>query len=225
VSAVYVHVGVRDLRAADDQGGSMAASGDPQVLAAPVFVIGSIALGLQLTQYVSAAALGTPLAIIIGCTALYLLVSTIWAAAAGQSFVASFCGTFGAFWAAYAILVLALQHNWFLIPPTDIQRTVGIFAIAFASFFAVMTITSFRLPIIYTLIIGLVTVSLCFVAAAYLMTPVSENLLKIAGYIALVFAALGMSVSWTVLNLSLGGPVFPPLGKPITKPKPAAPAA
>jgi succinate-acetate transporter protein len=199
------------------------AQGDPQVIAAPVFVIGSIALAFQLTQYVSPAALGTPLAIIMGTTGVFLVVSTIWAAAAGQSFVAAFAGTFGGFWIAYAILVLGLLHNWFLIPPADIQRTVAIFAISFASFFTILTLASIRLPVIYTAIFGLVVVALCFVAAAYLMTPVDLDLLKIAGYIAFVFAGLGMSVSWTVLNLSLGGPVFPPLGKPLYRPKPAAP--
>lgn len=200
----------------------MAASGDPQVIAAPVFVIGSIALALQLTQYVSPAALGTPLSIIAGCTALYLIISTIWAAAAGQSFVAAFAGTFGAFWASYFILVTGLLHNWFLIPPADVQRTVAIFAIAFASFFAVLTIVSLRLPAIYPAIIGLVTLALCLVAAAYLRTPVDLDVLKIAGYVVFVFAGLGLSVSWTVLNLSLGGPVFPPLGPVLQKPKPAA---
>jgi succinate-acetate transporter protein len=200
----------------------MAASGDPQVLAAPVFVIGSIALALQLTQYVSPAALGTPLAIIMGCTALYLIISTIWAASAGQSFVASFAGTFGAFWASYSILVLALLHNWFLIPAADVQRTVAIFAIAFAAFFFVMTIVALRLPAIYPAIIGLVTLALCLVAASYLKTPVDLDLLKVAGYIVFIFAGLGMSVSWTVLNLSLGGPVFPPLGPVLQKPKAAA---
>ena len=200
----------------------MAVSGDPVVIAAPVFTIGSIALALQLTQYVSPAALGTPLSIIAGCTALYLIIATIWSAAAGQSFVASFCATFGAFWASYFILVTGLLHNWFLIPPADVQRTVAIFAIAFASFFAVLTIVALRLPAIYPTIIGLVTVALCLVAAAYLRTPVDLDILKVAGYVVFLFAGLGLSVSWTVLNLSLGGPVFPPLGPVLQKPKPTA---
>ena len=60
------------------------AQGDPQLVAAPVFTIGSIALAFQLVEYVSPAALGAPLAIVLMCTGLFLLVSTIWAAAAGQ---------------------------------------------------------------------------------------------------------------------------------------------
>jgi uncharacterized protein len=199
--------------------------GDPQLVAAPVFVIGSIALALQLTQYVSPAALGTPLAILLGCTGLFLLVSTIWAAGVGQSFVACFAGTFGGFWISYSILVLALEHDWFKIPLADVQRTVAIFAISFAAFFFFLTLASLRLPIIYPLIFGLVVLALCFVAASYLKTPVDTDLLKVAGYIVFVFAGLGMSLSWTVMNLSLGGPAFPPLGPAVIRPKPAAPAA
>jgi len=198
--------------------------GDPQLVAAPVFTIGSIALAFQLTQYVSPVALGTPLAIILGTTGLFLLVSTIWAAGVGQSFVACFAGTFGGFWISYGILVLALQHDWFKIPVGDVGRTVAIFAIAFAAFFFFLTLASLRLPIIYTAIFGLVVVALCFVAAAYLKTPIDLDLLKVAGYVTFVFAGLGMWLSWTVMNLSLGGPVFPPLGPPVIRPAPA-PAA
>ena len=197
--------------------------GDPQLVAAPVFTIGSIALAFQLVDYVTQGTVGAPLAIILGCTGLFLLVSTIWAAAAGQSFVACFAGTFGGFWLGYGLLVLALIHGWFGIPPEDVQRTVAVFAITFASFFFFLTLASLRLPVIYPAIFGLVVAALCFVAAAYLMTPVDADLLKVAGYIVFVFAGLGMSLSWTVMNLSLGGPAFPPLGPVIIKPKPAPP--
>ena len=196
----------------------MAASGDPQVVAAPVFVIGSIALGMQLVQVVSPAALGSPIAILLGGTGLFLLLSTWWAASAGQSFVACFAGTFGAFWIGYSILVLGVLHNWYLIPPGDVANTVVMFTCAFAIFFVFLTLASFRLPIIYTLIFGLVVFALCLVAAAYSMTPVDLDVLKVAGYVVFVFAGLGMSLSWTVMNLSLGGPAFPPLGPPIIKP-------
>jgi len=196
--------------------------GDPQLVAAPVFTIGSIALAFQLTEYVSPAALGSPLAIILGTTGLFLLVSTIWAAGVGQSFVACFAGTFGGFWVSYGVLVLALQHDWFRIPVTDVQRTVAVFAITFAAFFFFLTLASFRLPFIYTAIFGLVVVALCLVAAAYLMTPVDTDILKVAGYIVFVFAGLGMSLSWTVMNLSLGGPAFPPLGPALIRPKPTS---
>jgi succinate-acetate transporter protein len=196
------------------------APGDPQLVAAPVFTIGSIALAFQLVEYVSPAALGAPLAIILMATGVFLLLSTIWAAAVGQSFVAAFAGTFGGFWLAYGTLVLALLHDWFKIPPEDVQRTVAVFAIAFASFFFFLTLASLRLPAIYPAIFGLVVAALCLVATAYLMTPIDADILKVAGYVVFVFAGLGMSLSWTVMNLSLGGPAFPPLGPTLIKPPP-----
>ena len=198
----------------------MAASGDPQTVAAPVFVIGSIALGIQLTQVLgsNSLALGSPIAVLLGCTGLFLLLSTWWAASAGQSFVACFAGTFGGFWIGYSVLVLGVLHGWFVIPPAAIANTVVMFSVTFAIFFVFLTLASLRLPIIYPLIFGLVVLALCLVAAAYSMTPVSTNVLKVAGYVIFVFAALGMSLSWTVMNLSLGGPAFPPLGPPVIKP-------
>jgi succinate-acetate transporter protein len=197
--------------------------GDPQLVAAPVFTIGSIALAFQLVDYVGQAAVGAPLAIILACTGLFLVVATIWAAAAGQSFVAAFAGTFGGFWLGYGVLVLALIHGWFAIPPEDIQRTIATFAIAFASFFLFLTLASLRLPAIYPAIFGLVVAALCLVATAYLMTPPDMDILKAAGYVVFVFAGLGMWLSWTVMNLSLGGPAFPPLGPVAIKPRPAPP--
>lgn len=198
----------------------MAASGDPQTVAAPVFVIGSIALGIQLTQVLgsNSLALGSPIAVLLGCTGLFLLLSTWWAASAGQSFVACFAGTFGGFWIGYSVLVLGVLHGWFVIPPAAIANTVVMFSVTFAIFFVFLTLASLRLPIIYPLIFALVVLALCLVAAAYSMTPVSTTTLKVAGYVIFVFAALGMSLSWTVMNLSLGGPAFPPLGPPVIKP-------
>jgi succinate-acetate transporter protein len=196
----------------------MAASGDPQVVAAPVFTIGSTALGIQLTQAIDPIGLGSPIAILLLTAGLFLLLSTWWAASAGQSFVACFAGTFGGFWISYSVFVLGVLHGWFVIPPAAIANSVVMFSVTFAIFFVFITLASLRLPIIYPLIFGLVVLALCLVAAAYSMTPISTNVLKVAGYVVFVFAALGMSLSWTVMNLSLGGPAFPPLGPPVIKP-------
>ncbi len=104
---------------------------------------------------------GSPIAILLGCTGLFLLLSTWWAASAGQSFVACFAGTFGGFWIGYSILVLGLLHSWFIIPPAAIANTVVNFWCTFAIFFVFLTLASLRLPIIYTLIFALVVLALC----------------------------------------------------------------
>jgi hypothetical protein len=92
-------------------------AGNPAALGIPVFVAGSVALALALTGYVPAGAVGAPLAIIAGATGLGLTIATVWAAAVGQSAVASVFGIFGGFWLSYALLVFGLLHNWFAITP------------------------------------------------------------------------------------------------------------
>ena len=188
--------------------------GDPQLVAIPIFVVGSIALGFQLIEFVSTAALGSPLPIILMATGLFLVLSTLWAAAAGQSFVASVAGLFGGFWLSYGTLVLGLQHDWFRIPAGDVADTVAMFAISWAVIFFLLMIASARLPVIYTAIIGLVVVALVLVAVAYLQSPVSETTLNAAGVVVWAFAALGGWVFLSVASLSLGGRGLP-LGRPI----------
>lgn len=195
----------------------MESRGDPQLVAIPVFVTGSMALGFQLVEFVSGAALGAPLAVCLMATGLLLLLSTVWAAAVGQSFVAAVTGLFGGFWLSYGTLVLALIHGWFGIPEGDVARTVALFAISWAAIFSLLTIASLRLPAIYPAIIGLVVVALCLVAAAYMSTPVDADLLQAAGYVVFAFAGLGASVFLTVASVSLGGRPFPPLGPPVIR--------
>ena len=88
-----------------------AATGDPAVLGLPSFVAGSVALGLALVGYVSAAAGGATLPIILMATGLGLIVSAVWAAALGQTLVACIFGLFAGFWWSYAVLVLGLNHK------------------------------------------------------------------------------------------------------------------
>src|SRR5512142_2954346 len=102
-------------------------AGDPSILGLASFIAGSIALGLGLVGVVPVGVLGAPLAIILAATALGLLMATVWCAALGQSAVAAVFGIFGTFWLSYAVLVLGLDHNWFVIIPTAALATVKLF--------------------------------------------------------------------------------------------------
>ena len=64
-------------------------SGNPALLGLPVFIVGSLALGLVLVGVVPAVAVGASLPIILASTSVGLIMATIWAAAVGQSAVAS----------------------------------------------------------------------------------------------------------------------------------------
>jgi uncharacterized protein len=188
------------------------ATGDPQVLGWLVFVVGSVCLGLQLVGYVPAAVLGAPLAIILGATALGLLVSAIWAAYLGQTFVAGAFGGFAGFWFSYTALVLGLQHNWFLIPAEAVTDTVVAFLIAWAVVIFLLTVATVRLPSVYTLDVALVDAAL--VILIFANQGGSAALTKLAGLVVFAFAAIGAYIWLSAASTSLGGPGYP-LGRPL----------
>src|ERR1700712_1194047 len=135
-------------------------AGAPAILGLPIFVAGSIALAFGLVGYVSPAAIGSPLAIIMAGTGLGLLIATVWAIALGQTLVACIFGLFAGFWLSYGTLVLGLTHGWFGIPLRDVTHTVAEFQITWAIVMATLTVATFRLPSAFTAVIALVTLAL-----------------------------------------------------------------
>jgi succinate-acetate transporter protein len=188
------------------------ATGDPQMLGLPSFVVGSIALGLQLVGFVDAAVLGAPLGIIIAATGLGLLVSAGWAAYLGQTFVAGVLGIFAGFWLSYSALVLGLQHNWFLIPEEAITDVVVGFLISWAVIIGLLTLASIRLPSVYTITFALIVVAL--VVLIFANENASTGLTNLAGWIVFAFAALGAYIWLAIADASLGGGGYP-LGRPL----------
>jgi succinate-acetate transporter protein len=187
-------------------------AGDPMALGLPTFIVGSVALGLTLVGMVPAAAAGAPLAIILAATAVGLFVATIWSAAVGQSAVASVFGTFGGFWLSYAVLVLGLTHNWFGITASAVTSTQELFLTAWLVVIVVLTLATLRLPVAYTALLGLVDVALLLVLLG--TSEASTGLLKAAGVVVLLFAALGAYLFVGTASLATGGDALP-LGKPL----------
>jgi uncharacterized protein len=187
-------------------------AGDPLALGLPCFIVGSVALGLVLIGMVPAAAVGASLPIILSATAIGLFVSTIWAAAVGQSAVATVFGVFGGFWLSYAVLVLGLTHNWFGIPAANINSTQELFLTAWLVAIVLLTLVTLRLPLAFTAILGLVDVTLLLVLLGTINS--SSGLLKAGGVVALVFAAVGAYVFAGTAALATGGGALP-LGKPV----------
>jgi uncharacterized protein len=193
-------------------------AGDPSIFGLGSFIAGSAALGLALVGVVPFGVLGAPLAIILAATALGLLMSTIWAAAVGQSAVAAVFGIFGTFWLSYAVLVLGLDHNWFAIPATAVLGTVKLFLLTWFVIIVMLTLATPRLPLAFTGVFVLVALALlllylAFVKASPLGLP-SSGLLKSAGWVVLVFAALGVYLFFSASAAGTGGKVFP-LGRPL----------
>ena len=195
-------------------------AGDPSIFGLGSFIAGSVALGLSLVGVVPTGVLGAPLAIILAATAVGLLMSTIWAAAVGQSAVAAVFGIFGTFWLSYAVLVLGLDHSWFAIVPTAVIDTVRLFLLTWLIIIVMLTVSTLRLPAAFTAVFVLVDLALLFLLLAFENTsPLgvpSSGLLKAGGYVVLVFAALGAYLFYGAAQAGTGGKALP-LGPALMK--------
>ena len=193
-------------------------AGNPAMLGLPSFIAGSVALGLGLAGAVPAGVLGAPLAIILAATAIGLLLSATWSAAIGQTAVAGIFGIFGTFWLSYGVLVLGLDHNWFAISVTAVLATVKLFLLTWLIIIVMLTLATLRLAVAFTAVFALIDLALlllyiAFAQASPLGVP-SSGLLKAAGYVVLVFAALGVYLFFDSASVATGGKALP-LGKPL----------
>jgi succinate-acetate transporter protein len=177
------------------------------VLGLPMFVVGSIALGLALTGYVSPAAAASVVPILLMATGLGLLISALWAAALGQSMVASIFGVFAGFWLSYSVLVLGLNHNWFKIPAADVTDSIALFQLAWAIALGMLTIATLKLPLAFTAIAALVVVALVMLVIS--TKNANADLAKAAGYVVFVFAAIGVYAFLGAASAASGGKGYP----------------
>jgi len=187
-------------------------AGTPAAVGLPAFVVGSIALGLSLVGYVPAGAGAAPIPIIAAATALGLVIATIWAAAIGQSAVASIFGIFAGFWLSYAALVLGLTHNWFAIPAEGAVRTQGLFLISWLVIVGMLTFGTLRLPLVFSALFFLIDLALVAVLIGTLNG--SAGWLKFGGVLVLLFAAVGVYLYLGVAAAVTGGKALP-LGNPV----------
>jgi succinate-acetate transporter protein len=188
-------------------------AGNPGALGIPVFVAGSVSLALTLIGYVPPGTYGA-LAIIAAATGLGLTIATIWAAAVGQSAVASVFGIFGAFWLSYAALVLGLLHNWFAITASAVVHTQGLFLITWIVIMGMLTLATLRLPLAFTAVFALVELALIAVLIGTINA--SKGWLQTGGVLVFLFAAVGIYIYFSIGSAMTGGPDIP-LGKPVIK--------
>jgi uncharacterized protein len=189
-------------------------AGDPSMLGLPVFIVGSVALGLVLVGVVPASAVGASLPIILAATSIGLFIATIWSAAIGQSAVASIFGIFAGFWLSYAVLVLGLIRGWFGITALAAASTQELFLISWLVIVVVLTLATLRLPLAFTVIFVLVDIALLLVLLG--TEEASTGLAKTGGYVILAFAAVGVYVFYGAASLATGGKGIN-LGKPLQR--------
>jgi succinate-acetate transporter protein len=189
-------------------------AGNPGAVGVPVFVAGSVALALVLVGYVPATAVGASIPIIGTATGVGLVISTIWAAAAGQSAVASIFGIFAGFWLSYAAMVLGLTHNWFAITASAAVHTQALFLITWLVIIVMLTLGTLRLPLAFTVLFGLI--DLCLVVVLIATLNGSTGLLKLGGVIAFAFAAVGVYLYLGIAAQVTGGTGVP-FGRPLAR--------
>jgi uncharacterized protein len=189
-------------------------AGNPAILGLPTFIAGSVALGLELVGVVPAGTVGAALPIILATTAVGLFLAAIWAATLGQTAVASVFGIFGGFWLSYAVLVLGLVHNWFAITASAAVGTQELFLSTWLIVVVMLTLATLRLPSAFTALFVLVDLALVLLLLG--TANASTGLVTTAGYVVLVFAALGIYLWFDAFSLATGGASLP-LGKPVLR--------
>jgi succinate-acetate transporter protein len=186
--------------------------GDPGMIGLPTFIVGTIALGLVLTGYVPAAAVGASIAVILPATGLGQFVAAVWALSLGQNAVASIFGIFAGFWWSYSALVLGLTHNWFGIPADAAVATQGIFLIAWLITIVLLTLGTLRLPSMFTILFVLIDLAVALVL--YGTVGSAPGALTAGGYVCFIFAAVGVYLYLGAMSAATGGKGLP-LGRPV----------
>ena len=189
-----------------------AAAADPALIGLPTFIVGALALGLTQVGFVSAESPGAPVAIVLFATGLGQLIAAVWAAAVHQGAVAGIFGIFTGFWLSYGALVLGLVHGWWGVAKTDAVGTEGLFLIAWAVVIAMLTLASMRLPVAFTVLFTLVTLSLVL---GLVGTLTGAHGATVGGGVAtFALTAVGVYLFFDAMTTATGGRSLP-LGPPI----------
>ena len=185
---------------------------DPAMVAIPTVIAGAVGLFLTTVGFVPPAAGLAAIPVILAATCLGLLIGTIWAAALGQNIVATLYAIFLGFYLSYAALQLGLAHDWYKIPGDQLANTVAVYLICWIVVIVMLTAATLRLPIAFTLLLGLVDVALALLLAN-LYIP-STALRMGASVFIFGFVALGIYLYFHVMSVAFGGKGLP-LGAPL----------
>jgi succinate-acetate transporter protein len=185
---------------------------DPAMVAIPTVIAGAVGLFLTTVGFVPATAGLAAIPVILAATCLGLLIGTIWAAALGQNIVATLYAVFLGFYLSYAALQLGLAHDWYKIPADQVAGTVAVYLICWIVVIMMLTLATLKLPIAFTVLLGLVDVALVLLLAN-LYAP-SSTLQMAASAFIFGFVALGIYLYFHVMSVAFGSRGLP-LGRPV----------
>jgi succinate-acetate transporter protein len=192
-----------------------AAAANPALLGLPTFIVGAVALGLFLVGYQPAGSTGALLSIIVLCTGLGQLITTLWAARLGAGPVAAIFGIFTGFWLTLATVLYGVAHAWFG-PTATLAPTLTVFALCWLVVVAVLTLASLRLPLAFTALFVLVDVALLLVFLFASGGATNTGLEAIAGIVVFLFTLVGIYLFFDAMAVATGGKTLP-LGRPVIK--------
>jgi len=180
--------------------------GNPALIGLPSFVVGAFALGLFVTNTLSAG-VGAAIPIIMTATSVGLTVAAVWAARIGQNVVASIFGVFAGFWASYAALVLGLVHAWFGTDKADVANIQEVFLLSWLVVIGLLTVATLRLPLAFTVLFALVDVALLLLLLGTAMS--STSLVHMGGWAIFGFVGVGAYLYVGSMFAELGGKALP----------------
>jgi uncharacterized protein len=189
-------------------------AGDPTAVGLPCFIAGSASFGLAQVGVVPAAAAGAALPVILGFSAIGILITTIWAALLGRNALATVFGIFAGFWVSYGALLLGITHHWFGVAPSSVLAAKELYLLVWLIVIVTLTFVTLRLPAIYTAVFFFVDLALLLILLG--AKENSPGLATAGGYVALVFAALGVYLYASTAAVATGGQPLP-LGRPLLR--------
>lgn len=217
-----------------DTAGAHAAAAAPPAPPAPnptamglvTFIPGGVILGLWFVGYLPAGLAGGMIPIILFCTGLFELITTVIAIRAGQNAVGAIFGIFSSFWISFGVLLFLLNNGLLanaaanggaggpLDPTTDVTAIQSAYLLAYAITFVLLTLFTLRLPIAFTTAFVFVTIT--FVLAYLGVTLGAAGLLPIAGITTFIFVVLFAYLLADAFGQELGGKPLA-VGSPIQK--------
>ncbi|MER6504656.1 GPR1/FUN34/YaaH family transporter [Streptomyces sp. NPDC001455] len=192
------------------------------------FLLGSISLAFYLKDVsVPANSLVASLPITVFASTIMLLMASVWAMRLGDGVFAAVYGLFGTFWLSFSILSLALNNNWMgQFENIEQRQATANFVLVWAIVIILLTLTTLRLPSVFTLLFVVVSAMLLvlFGSIEQAIDQTVNNPLKPSDpwliYVGIttmfLFIAVGMCIFASFMHRATGAKNLP-LGKPLIK--------
>jgi succinate-acetate transporter protein len=188
--------------------------GNPGLVGIPTVIAGAVGLGLITLGVLPTGATAGTIAIVMTCTTVGVLIATIWAAALGQNAAASIYAVFFGFYASYAALVLGLTNGWFGTTPDQASAVTAAWIICWLATILVLTLVTLRLPLMFTVLFGLVDIALPLLLIGTLTGDVFYT--RAAGVVVVGFIAVAVYLYADAMSTETGGKSLP-MGQPLVR--------